>query len=107
MSTASHRHKVLLTLMQALFRTVIQHYLCRKSAIFNKVYGYSCMVNKEVYFVVDTSNKMALIHQAAILHFEMIHHACVSKIVFSSFLVDWTWFLFRFAEINADQGILV
>ena len=86
------------------FRTIIQYYLCRKSAIFNKVCGYSCMVNKEVYFVVDTSCKMAWIHQAAILHFEMIHHACITKVVFfSSFLVNWTWFLFRFAAINAEM----
>ena len=72
-------------------------------SIFNKVYGYSCMVNKEVYFVVDTSCKMASIyvHQAATLHFEMIHHTCISKIVFP-FLVVSTWVLFRFAEINAE-----
>ena len=73
-------------------------------SIFNKVYGYSCMVNKEVYFVVDTSCKMASIHvhQAATLHFEMIHHTCISEILFPSFLVVWTWVLFRFAEINAE-----
>ena len=86
--------------MKSLFRTIIQHYLCRKSAIFNKVCGYSCMVNTEVYFVVDTSCKMALIHQAAISHFEMIHHACISKVFFSSVLVNWTWFSFRFAVIS-------
>ena len=61
------------------------------------------MVNKEVYFVVDTSCKMALIHQAAILHFEMIHHACIAKVVFFFFLVNWTWFLFRFAVVNAEM----
>ena len=88
--------------MQALFRTIIRHYLCRKSAIFNKVCSYSCMGNKEVCFVVDTSCKMALIHQAVILHLEMIHHACISK-VFFSFLVNLTWFLFRFAVINAEM----
>ena len=47
--------------------------VCRSAVvpncIFNKVCGYSCMENKEVYFVVDTSCKMALIHQAAILHY--------------------------------------
>ena len=61
------------------------------------------MVNKEVHLFVDTSCKMALIHQAAILHFEMIRHERISKIVFSSFLVDWTSFLFRFAEINGEM----
>ena len=31
--------------------------------------------------------------------FEMIHHACISKVVFfCSFLVNWTWFLFEFAS---------
>ena len=75
LSTAIHRHTSFLNLMQAIFRTIIQHHLCRKSALSNKVCGYSCMVNKEVYFVVDTSCKMALINQAAILHFAMIHHA--------------------------------
>ena len=39
------------------------------------------MVNKEIYSVVDTSCRMVLIHQAAILHFEMIHQACLSKTV--------------------------
>ena len=94
--------QVLLNLMQALFRAIFQHYLCRKSAIFNKVCGYSCMVNKEVYFVVNTSCKMVWIHQAAILHFEMIHHACITKVVVFFFLVNWAWFLFRFAVINAE-----
>ena len=61
------------------------------------------MVNKEVNFVVDTSCKMEWIHQAAILHSEMIHHACITKVVFSPFLVNWTWFLFRFAVINAEM----
>ena len=90
--------------MQAMFRTIIQHYSGRNSAIFNKVCGNSCMVNKEVYFVVDTSCKMAWIHQAAILYFEMIHDACITKVFFSTFfLVNWTWFLFRFAVISAEM----
>ena len=71
--------------MQAQFTTIIQQYFCRKSALSNNVCGYSCMENKGIYFVVDTSCKIALIHQAAILHFEMIHQACISKTVFIFF----------------------
>ena len=39
-----------------------------------------------IYFIVDTSCKMALMHQAFILYFEMIRHACISK---PFFLLFW------------------